>query len=65
MALATMDLMQIAGDDHKTDFASKLRDEQWNSRATGWIFCRSMSASCATRRVITAMWMPARSAQRS
>ena len=28
MALAAMDLMQIVGDDHKTDFASKLRDEQ-------------------------------------
>ena len=28
MALAAVDLMQIVGDDHKTDFASKLRDEQ-------------------------------------
>ena len=28
MALAAIDLMQIASDDHKTDFASKLRDEQ-------------------------------------
>ena len=28
MALAAMDLMQIVGDDHKTNFANKLRDEQ-------------------------------------